>query len=255
MRSAIRVEWWKLRSSRVVMVATVLMALLVPAMGLGIYQVALSGGAGILADKATIFLVDDGWLGFLRLVDQVVAVAVFLGAGIVVAWVFGREHVDRTFPSLFSLPVPRATIAAAKFVVLVSWAVGLSILIVAMSVTMGMFGGLAVTDADWTVSELVRLGLVSIGACLLAVSVAFVASIGRGYLAAIGALIVIVAVTQVAVLFGTGAWFPYAVPGLMAVAGTDGVPLPTAVQIALVPVVLLAAVGATLAWWRRAEVA
>lgn len=255
MRSAIRVEWWKLRRSRVVVVATVLMALLVPAMGLGFYRVALSGGTGVLADKAAIFLIDDGWLGFLRGVDQIVAVAVFLGAGIVVAWVFGREHADRTFPSLFSLPVPRATVATAKFVVLLSWAVGLSILVVAMSVIMGMLGGLAVTDADWAVSELVRLGLVSIEASLLAVTVAFVASIGRGYLAAIGALIVLVAVTQVAVLFGTGAWFPYTVPGLMAVAGTDGVPVPTAVQIALVPVVVIAAVGATVAWWRRAEVA
>jgi ABC-2 type transport system permease protein len=82
----------------------------------------------------------------------------------------------------------------------------------------------------------------------------FVASLGRGYLPAIGVLGVIVAITQVAVLFGTGGWFPFAVPGLMAVAGAEGIPEPTALQVLLVPAVAAVGIWLTIHWWHHAEV-
>jgi hypothetical protein len=52
---------------------------------------------------------------------------------------------------------------------------------------------------------------------------------------------------------GTGGWLPFAVPGLIAVAGTEGAPELTATQIALVPVVVVAVAAATLSWWRTTE--
>jgi ABC-2 type transport system permease protein len=78
-----------------------------------------------------------------------------------------------------------------------------------------------------------RLSAVAILAALLALPTGYVASAGRGYLPAIGALIVVIAISQVVVLFGTGGWVPSAVPGLLAVGGGLA---PTAVQIALVPI-------------------
>lgn len=255
MMSAVRIEWWKLRRSRVALVATVLMGVLLPALGLGFYSVALNGGTGSLADKAAALLVGEGWVGYLGLVDQVAAVALFLGAGIVVAWAFGREHVDRTFPSLFALPVSRRAIAAAKFVVLFVWVIALAIVVSLMALVLGVLGNVEPFEVRGVIAGLVRLLAICIGAGLLSLTMGFVASVGRGYLPAIGALIVLVAAAQVSVLFGTGGWFPFAVPGLMAVAGVEGVPDLNAIQLVLVPALAAAGVWATVWWWRRAEVA
>ncbi len=253
MRRALDVEWWKVRGSRVTLTATLLMGALLPAMGLGFYRVALAGGNGVLSNKAAAFLTAEGWAGYLGLVDQIAAVAVLLGAGVVVAWVFGREHVDRTFPALFATAVTRGTIAAAKFVVMALWVIGLSVVICLFAVGLGIVGGVGAIGVDHT-TDVLRLLLVVLGAGMLALTVGWVASVGRGYLPAIGALILIIAASQVAVLFGTGAWFPYALPGLIAVSGTEGAPSLGLQHLALMPAVTLLAIWLTVRWWRDAEV-
>lgn len=254
MRAAYRVEIRKLLRSRVAFVATALMGLLLPAMGLGFYKVAVSGGTGSVADKAAALLTGEGWVGYLGQVDQIAAVALFLGAGVVVAWVFGREHSDRTFPSLFALPVGRGTIAGTKFAVLILWMVVLSVLIAVVALILGVVGGVAPWDAGVVLSELSRLVVISLGAAVLSLTMGLVASIGRGYLPAIATMSVIVAVSQVVVLFGTGGWFPFAVPGLMAVAEMEGIPALTPIQLALVPGLALSSMWLTIRWWRGAEV-
>lgn len=253
MRAAVQVEAWKLRRSRVTATATLLIGLLLPALGLAFYSVAISGGNGALAGKAGALLTGEGWKGYLGLVDQIAAVAFFLGAGIVVAWVFGREHVDRTFPALFARPTSLGTIAAAKFMVLAIWVAVLAGVVALIALALGLVGGVGSLDAD-VVTEVLGLFFICVGAGALALTVGYVASIGHGYLPAIGALIVIIAVSQVAVLFGTGAWFPYAVPGLLAVAGTEGIPEPGVAQVILVPALASFAVWLTVRWWGDAEV-
>lgn len=254
MRSALAVEWWKLRRSPVALVATALMGLLLPAMGLGFYSVAVNGGTGALAVKAAALLMGDGWVGYLGLVDQIVAVALFLGAGVVVAWVFGREHVDGTFPALFAMPVPRAVVATAKFVVLTAWVVALAVVVCLMAFVLGVLGAVGPLQADVIATGLLRLLAIAVGGGILSLTMGYVASLGRGYLAAIGALIVLVAAAQISVVFGTGGWFPFAVPGLMAVAGADGVPELNVAQLALVPAVAGVGVWLALTWWKKAEV-
>jgi ABC-2 type transport system permease protein len=252
---ALRVEWWKVKRSRVTLTASLLLGLLVPGMGLGFYLVAVAGGTGAMAVKAAALLQGEGWVGYLGLVEQIAAVAIFIGAGVVVSWVFGREHADRTFQALFALPVSRSTIAAAKFLILCGWVAALAIVIPAMALGLGAIADVGSNgggDAPW--AELIRLVAICAGAGLLALPTGYVASAGRGYLPAIGALIITVAVAQIAVLFGTGGWFPFAVPGLAAVTGTAGAPTLSIAQVALVPLVSLAGVAATVSWWGRAEV-
>jgi ABC-2 type transport system permease protein len=253
-RRALIVEWWKMRRSRVTATATLLMGILLPAMGLGFYKVALSEANGILADKAGAFLVAEGWEGYLGLVDQIAAVAMLLGAGIVVAWVFGREHVDRTFPSLFALPISRRSMATAKFVVLVCWLGLLAAVVCCVAFLLGWVGDVGPINADVLASGLSKLFFVGAGAGALALTLGWVASIGRGYLPAIGVLIVIIAASQVAVLFGTGGWFPFAIPGLLAVSASEEAPALSAIQMALVPAIALAAIWLTVRWWETAEV-
>src|SRR5690606_10568303 len=102
-------------------------------------------------------LLGEGWMGYLGLVDQVAAVAVFVGAGVVVAWMFGREFADRTFPTLFALPVTRAHLAAAKFIVLTGWIVGLGVVVGAVALGLGLVGGVGPLDGGVVAGELLRL--------------------------------------------------------------------------------------------------
>lgn len=255
MRAAIRTEWWKLRRSPVTLVATALIGVVIPAMGLGFQAVASGGGSGPLARKAGAMLVGDGWFGYLGAIEQIAAAAAFLGAGVVVTWVFGREHVDRTFSSLFALATPRRAIAGAKFVVLTCWLVSLSMLMTAVAAGLGLLAGVGPFHPGTVTPELARLFAVVLASTVLALPVGWIASVGRGYLPAVGALVLVIAAAQVSVLFGMGAWFPFAVPGLLAVAGSAGIPVPNAVQFALVPATALLGVLLTVRWWHRAEVA
>lgn len=248
---AVRVEWLKMRRSTVALVATLLMAVLLPLMSLAFFTIGQQGGTGLLADKAGVFVVGDGWIGYLGVVDQIAAVAVFLGAGIVAAWVFGRESADRTFASLFALAVARRSIAAAKSLVLLSWVTLLCIVIVASAVGVGVIAGI---EGEGLNSEAAKLFAVAYSGGILSITMGLAASVGRGYLPAIAAIILIVAASQMAVLFGTGGWFPFAIPGLIAVSGAEGAPELSLLQVGLVPITTVLGVLLTLRWWSRSEV-
>jgi ABC-2 type transport system permease protein len=253
MRRAIAVELLKVRRSMVVLVTSVLVVVGVPLLCLGFMAVAEHGGAGAAALKAQAMVVGEGWDGYLSLLGQMVAVTMFIGPGVVVAWAFGREFADRTFPSLFALPVSRGSVAAAKFLVLGLWGAVLTTLLLAAS----MLAGLVFNVAPIEGLNLVSLGRLFIAGLLTAtisLTIGFAASVGRGYLPAIGAIILLTAAAQISVLFGTGGWFPYAAPGLFAVAGTEGVAEVNAIQLLLVPLTALAIAWLTVSWWRRAEV-
>lgn len=254
MTAAILVEWWKLKRSPVALTATALMVVALPAMGLGFFSVAQRGGTGAMAVKSQAMLLGEGWTGYLGAVDQIAAAAMFVGAGVVVAWMFGREHADRTFPALFALPTSRATVATAKFIVLLGWAIVLSALVAVVTTGLGLADDVGTFAMATDGPGIVRLFAIALSTTGLALTVGWAASAGRGYLPAIGALLLILIAAQMSVLFGTGGWFPFAVPGLLAVAGSEGVPSLNSAQIALVPLTAAAGVWATIQWWRHAEV-
>ncbi|HZD03838.1 MAG TPA: hypothetical protein VE173_02940, partial [Longimicrobiales bacterium] len=83
---------------------------------------------------------------------------------------------------------------------------------------------------------------------LISLPLALPASAGRGYLAAIGVLAFLLMTAQLAVLFGSGAWYPFAAPGLWAVSSQQGLVV-TAAQLALVPVTALVGAAVTVRWW------
>lgn len=248
-RAAITVEWWKLRRSAVTWTTTTLMVVLMPALSAAFYSVAINGGRGPLATKAEIFLSSPGWAGYLGMTGQIAAAAALVGVGVVVSWVFGREHADRTFPALFALPVGRHAVAVAKLLVLTAWVMTVA---AAVMVTSWMAGALVVNGGSVTFGGLVELGVVTLLTGISGICVSLFASVGRGYLPGVGATILLIIAAQVSVLFGTGAWFPPAVPGLIAVHGAPGIPPVSAIQIMAVPAFTGAACAATVAWWGNA---
>ncbi len=252
MRVAIKSEWLKLRRSRVTLTIGFLVAFAIPLMSYAFYWVADSGGFGPLAVKADGLIVGTGWDGLFSSSGQIVAAAAFLAFGVAAAWCYGREFADRTFPSLFALAVSRRTISLAKLVVLL---LGSLLAVVVMTLVIGALGLMTSLEVSSTsiVGGLGRVFAIGLLSALLAVVAGLVASIGRGYLPALGLLIGLVAIAQLAVLFGTGGWFPFAVPGLIAVAGAEGVPAVTGVQIALVPLLCAVIAFLTARWWGSAQ--
>lgn len=254
MRRAVTVEVLKLRRSPVALTTTALLAIVVPLLCIGFLAIAEGGGAGAAALKAQAMVVGDGWDGYLGLLAQMMAVAMFIGPGVVVAWAFGREFSDRTFPSLFALPVSRSATASAKFLVLLIWGLALTVLLLLTAVAFGLVAGVGPIDLTDLMSSLARLTLAGFLTATIALTIGLVASIGRGYLPAIGAIVLLTVAAQVSVLFGSGGWFPYAAPGLYAIAGAGGVADVSVAQLLLVPATSAFVAWITVRWWERAEV-
>lgn len=253
MGEAFAVEMLKLRRSPVVWTASVVAVLVIPVLGVSFARLADSPGSGPLGLKIDAMVTGTGWAAYLGVLGQLVAVAYLLVVGVVVVWCFGREFSDHTVGSLFALPVSRRRIGLAKFGVVAVWAGTLSVALVAASAVLGI--GLSVGEVDGDVAiGLGRLMGLAVLTGLLAAPLALAASVGRGFLAGIGMLLMIVAAAQIAVLFGAGAWFPFAAPGLWTVGWQEPAIEVTTLQMALVPLTALAGGAATVGWWGRFEI-
>lgn len=252
MRDVVAVEALKLRRAPVTAAASVLGAAAMPLLALAFVRLAGTDATSPMAAKLGGMVVGTGWAAFLGTLGQLVAVGQFLAVGFVTVWCFGREFSDGTVGSLFALPVTRGRIAGAKFIVVGGWAAASSCLLVAVAAGIGAVAGFD-TGGIEVVDGLARLLVLALLTSILALPLGLAASLGRGYLAGTGTLIGVVAVSQVAVLFGAGGWFPFAAPGLWAVGWQEPDLVVTLPQLALVPVCALVGVAVTTQWWNRFE--
>jgi ABC-2 type transport system permease protein len=173
--------------------------------------------------------------------------------GVIVIWTFGREFSDHTAKDLLALPTPRTMIVAAKFAVTGVWCVALAL----QTYLLGLAAGTALQLPGWSATAalqgLGRLLVVAVMTWLLVSVLALAASAGRGYLAAVGVMFLVLFLAQIVAALGYGHVFPWSVPGVLSgVSGPDrptvGVP-----GFALVAVVGAAGIVATALWWRNAD--
>jgi ABC-2 type transport system permease protein len=203
----------------------------------------VSAKANLLAYSAT------DWAAYLALFGQIMAGGGFMLFVIAISWVFGREFADGTLKDMLAVPIPRATILLAKFLVVATWSAGLALAMLGVSVAAGVMIGL---PGGSPAALLQGARLVLSAACLTIVVVlpfAFLASVGRGYLLPMGAAVLLLLLTNLVAMAGWGEYFPWAVAGLYA-QGKD--PLP---PISYVIAVLtgLAGMAATQLWWASAD--
>ncbi|WP_182113870.1 MULTISPECIES: ABC transporter permease [unclassified Actinotalea] len=253
MRAAWRVEVLKLRRSGVGRTAAVVLTLVPVAMAAAFSAVALGTGDSVMASKVRPMMQGTGWEGYLGVLAQILSVAELLCVGIVVSWSVGREFTDGTVTGLLALPTRPGAIVTAKLGAVMVGAVGAAAITAVLALGVGGVIGLGAPDAD-ALRGVGRVLAVAVLMAMLALPLATVASGRRGYLPAIGALLCIVVVTQVATVAGAGAWFPWAAPSLWAgMGGADAASavLPVQLLIAL-PVAGLAALW-TAVWWERSE--
>lgn len=245
MRAVIRVEALKLTRSPVGVIAT--LAVVVGALVLlgGITAGVAGGNPELIAKAGPAGSLD--WNGHLAGATQITAVVSILGFGIVLAWMFGREFAEATVTGLFALPASRATIALARLAVYALWAV-----IVSTALTLGVLilglalsYGLPSVEVWGALGRLFVLGMLSTG---LAVPIAWLATLSRSLLAAVGSTIALVVTAQVGALAGAGGWMPFAASALWAMSGGTAV---TTAQLAVtLAVPLVFAALSCLAWSR-----
>jgi ABC-2 type transport system permease protein len=110
----------------------------------------------------------------------------------------------------------------------------------------GWSGGVVLTGA---VNVAAAAGL----AIALLTPMAFLACVGRGYLAPIGFAMLMLFLAQIFAATGWGAWFPWSVPPLFAgLAGPRG-ELLGGLSYVLVAATSAAGLIATFVWWERAD--
>lgn len=240
----LRFEAVKLARSGVARTATLLSLFVVAATTIGGYAAFLWAGGTDMGRQAAALVAAPGWAGYVGLAGTSVGVTSLLAMGIVMAWCVGREFSDGTVVTLLALPVRPAAVAAAKIAVTTAWALLLAaahaLLVCAGGLLLGLpADGLAAAGATVALTGLL-LGAGS-------VPVMWVATLSRGYLAGIGAALMIVVVTNVGAGFGAGALIPWAVPVLWAAPDGD---LPAILLTLPAGVAVLGALVTCRAWSR-----
>lgn len=254
LRAALAVETLKLRRSVVARLATLLLVTAVPLGSVGMVALARSPRAvGPTAAKLADYATGDLAATHLLVCAQVLSVAALVAGGFFVAWSFGRELETGTAGALFGLAVPRGTIALAKCLVALAWIAAC----VLLSVAVTLLASAAVTrGADvpfagaWGGARTAFLaGLLGGG---LALPFAWVATMTRSQLGTVGALVGVVALTQIVVLLGGGSWFPYAAPSLWTgLGGADAAAAVGLPHLLLATAVAPLALAAVVHAWRR----
>jgi ABC-2 type transport system permease protein len=205
---------------------------------------------GVVSAKADLvaYAATD-WPTYLGFSGQVIALGEFFLLVLSISWIFGREFADGTLKDMLAVPVSRASILLAKFIVVMAWAVLLTVVIYLASLAMGVMLRLPGVSL-----EVIRQGsqVVALTACLVTVVVmpfAFFASAGRGYLLPIGMAVLALMMANLVVVLGWGDLFPWAIPMLYA-QGKSALP-PMSYWLALLTG--LAGMATTYLWWMYAD--
>jgi len=175
----------------------------------------------------------------------------------ITAWVFGREFSDHTVKELLALPTRREIIVGAKFVLTALWILGLTLFIFVIGLGIGMAVGIPGWSFELAWTSFWSLMATALLTAMLMPFVAWVASVGRGYLPPLGWAFFTLALSQIAGMMGWGDWFPWSVPGLFSLMFSV-VYGQRAEQIGIHSYVLvlltcIAGIAATFAWWRSAD--
>ena len=208
---------------------------------------------GLLSVKAQLAMSTADWTTFFSVLSQAIAIGGVIVFSIVTAWIFGREFSDHTAKDLMALPTSRESIVTAKLVVVTLWVFAVSLWVYLV----GLWIGSLVDIPGWT-TELAwqsfgNILATAVMTLLLMTPVAFIASMGRGYLPPLGFAVLTIFLAQIIAATGWGDWFPWSVPALFS--GAAG-PRDELIGVHSYILVILAGIlglAATFYWWRSAD--
>jgi len=171
---------------------------------------------GLLGTKADLMGLDATWSGYVGMLTQMVGLVGQLVLAVIAAYVFGREYVDGTARNMLALPLSRTWFVAGKFMVAASWwaalvcAILLEGCVVALALRLPGFSGAVLGRGIHDVLLAAYVGF------LLAPVVAWIATMGRGYLPPLGFAMLMLVAGNVLGATGWGKWFPWSIAPLFA---------------------------------------
>lgn len=251
---AIEIELLKVRKSKMLWV-TLAAFTLAPLMG-GFFMFVLknpdfAASSGLLGAKAQIFG-EANWPAYFSLLAQIIAIGGILVFGFVTSWIFGREYTDRTIKDLLALPYHKGVIVLAKFIAMTVTAVLLSLYVIVL----GMLLGAAIGLPGWSMAaaaEGFNMLLITVGLTVaLSTPAAFFACYGKGYLAPLGFVVVMIVLSQIIAAIGYGHYFPWAIPALFS-GITDGLYVLTWSNFSIVFLTGFIGFIGTFVWWLKAD--
>ncbi len=207
--------------------------------------------SGLISAKANLAGGATTWPYYLGILGQAITIGGILLFSLVESWVFGREFADGTLKDLLAVPVSRATILLAKFIVVVLWSLLLTVMLLLVCVLLGAAIGLSQGTPEVFWNGTATLAVV---ACLVIATVfpfAFFASVGRGYLLPMGVTLLVIVIGNFVAVAGWGNYFPWAVPALYTESNGRGNLEP--VSYLLVLITGLVGMAGTYLWWRFAD--
>src|SRR5512135_3499002 len=93
---------------------------------------------GLVSAKANLVTYSaTDWSSYFVLFAQIITAGGFFFFVMTVSWVFGREFADGTLKDMLAVPVERASILLAKFIVAAVWSLGMAVIIFIFSLLVG----------------------------------------------------------------------------------------------------------------------
>jgi ABC-2 type transport system permease protein len=210
----------------------------------------LSRKLGLVSAKANLIAYSaTDWSSYLVLLAEIISAGGFFFFILSISWVFGREFADGTLKDMLAVPVQRASILLAKFIVVAAWCVAMSII----SLIFGLVMGLLIQLPGGSLNVILHGStIIAITICLVIAVVlpfAFIASIGRGYMLPMAVAVLSLIMANLIMVLGWAEYFPWAVPMLYA----QGDSSMTTISYWIVLFTSLAGMIGTYLWWKYAD--
>jgi ABC-type transport system involved in multi-copper enzyme maturation permease subunit len=208
---------------------------------------------GLLGTKANLSGLEATWPAYSTMMTQVIGTAGLLMLAFIVAYVFGREYSEGTAKNMLALPVGRHWFVLAKLVVAAVWWTLLTVAVLAEAFAVGFALGLPDFSAGLATSMIGQALLAAAIAYLLAPVSAWVATLGRGYLAPVGFALVMLLLGNLLSKTGWATWFPWSIaPTLVGSLGSPS-ERPAAGSLVVIAIVFVLGVAAAIAQLRYAD--
>jgi ABC-2 type transport system permease protein len=253
---ALVTEFAKLRRSKVTWLSLVALALGPLGIALMMWIVREPGRAatlGLLGTKANLSGLAATWPMFAYMLTMLVGMGGVLLLSFIVAYVFGREYAEGTAKNMLALPVGRHWFVLAKLVVVAAWWLVIVVAVLAEGLLVGSVLALPGFSSALAAAIVRDSLLAAMIAYLLAPFVAWITTLGRGYMAPLGFALAMLALGQVFSKTGWAMWFPWSI--VPAYIGAVGKPVSsvTPASLAVVGLTFLAGIAATMAQLRWAD--
>jgi len=253
--SVLSTEFLKLRRSRVTW-GTLLGLSLAP-LGLALFMWILrepgrAASLGLLGTKANLSGLEATWPFYASTLTTVIGVGGLLLLSFIVAYIFGREYTELTAKNMLAPPVARHWFVIAKLVAALVWWLVLVAAVVAETFAIGLALGLPGFSAALALSTVGNSLLAAGMSYLIVPVVAWVTTVGRGFMPPLAFALVMLALGDVFAHTGWAQWFPWSIiPLLIGMVGTPQTL--SAGSYVVLALTFFAGVGATIAQLRWAD--